>query len=171
MADRHIELSLEGKSEILHALAEHGEQSLRDDVRDEIRQAIKSSLAYSEVIMRQYAPGSFKGLVGHSDPDWINANVIEGAAGVRPYPGNPKVAFYVHEGTGLYRAGDPWFIRSPRGRPMRIRKRGEGDQWVMYTRGQRPQPFVYAAYQMVQLYVKARFATMRVLGRTTARGD
>lgn len=170
MAEPHVSMHIEGKGEILRALMDHGEQSLRDDVRDEIREAIKSSLAYSEVVMKQYAPGSLKALISHNDPGWINNNTIEGSVGITAYPGEPKVPFYVHEGTGLYRAGNPWFIRSPRGGPMRIEKRGEGPQWVQYTRGQRPQPFVYAAYQMAQLYVRARFATMRVLGRTTARG-
>lgn len=168
MTEKHFDLEVEG-----FGRADNMLDNVHGDARRELWNILKSSASFSEVQMKFYAPGSVRSLTGHDDPVWRDAVTLEAEAGVRPGMTiggrDPMYPLYVHEGTGLYRRSDAGLfgprdvIRPNRpGGVLRFEKRGEGPKYRKWVRGQKPQPFVYYAYQMTKLYVRARISSFRI---------
>jgi hypothetical protein len=164
MADAHVSVHLEGVDNSLFDFS-----GGRREARREMERMLAGAASYAEVQMKAFAPGSIRQLTSTSDVRWIDALELEAVAGVEPAVGrgdiDPRFPLYVHEGTGLYRLHSPSYIRPQRARAMRFEKRGEGPKFRRRVSGQRAQPFVYMAYQMTTLYMRARVATMRIFGQ------
>lgn len=151
-----------------------------DAARRKTRDIIGDAANIGAYWLRIYVP-IFQGYtwreISSSGPSWRPGGAGGGGewqavAGVKR--GTSKHPLYAAQGTGLY-AVDPSKTVYGAGNQIRARTYGKkmriergvtppGVIWRKYVRGQRPQPFLYMAFQQTRLYVNARVHSFDLAG-------
>jgi hypothetical protein len=164
MADgRYIEFDVDGVESTIAWL-----RLIEQRARRRLRGLIAGAGTYATYWMRIYAPiGESAYLFRHIDQTQVRwraggaggGGEWEVISGVRT--GTSRHPIYVHNATGIYAGRN--YIRPQkhgrRGGVLTFQKRGEPRKFRRWVRGQRAQPFAYAAYQQARLYVTARTMT------------
>jgi hypothetical protein len=151
--------------EIQHRLG--NTTSVRHAITDTLTESARAGEHFIEIEAPNGRTHSLKDAIDHTPARTRPDGSIEARAGVGEVPtarGSRRFPYDVHEGTGLYGkfkrriyATGPW--------PMKI-PFATGVAHVMWTKGQRPNPFVERALPEVEEYVEQRLPLMvrRIIG-------
>jgi len=134
--------------------------SIPGRAKREIKDILNNGASFSEQQMKIYAPGSIRLLADREPARSTSLYAMEATAGIKPgtrQGSDRNYPLFVHKGTGIYNLDNPRLIRSNRpGGVLAFEKKGEGVKFRQWVRGQKPNPFVYFAYQATKVFMGLR---------------
>lgn len=165
MADRYIEIELEGEEKIMLALERQEER-----VRGEARELVDDLSKFAAFWLISHVPTYTTYIMQHIDrdgPTWFPGGAGGGGewkAIVGIKDGRSRHPEYVEFGTGIYAGKGLIYPRTKEALAFRKGGEGGGKQIVRsFTHGQMPQQYFYITWRSLNAYAAARIAATRVM--------
>jgi hypothetical protein len=152
-----IEYEFEGEDKIMLALEHHERRG-----NEFVKQMLNNLADFGHHVLQSHVPRHSTYLLRHVDKEparWRPGGAggggsYEAVVGIKR--GTSKHPLYVEFGTGLY-GGVGWYIL-PRTHPYMTFYSTRYHRWIRakYTKGQRPQHYMYATWREMLIYARGR---------------